>query len=131
MRKTIDSFEDTIEEMARIGYINKNNNPDEVSDFELVVYTDDEGNIPHMHVKIQGKVNACIRYDSAEYFEHGKYTNKVPMKVAKQIDRLLRSKNEFTCDTQWKAAVLMWNMNNSKMKLDKNIVQPDYTKLNK
>ena len=53
-----------LQEMARIGY---------VDNLELIIWTDDPGNIPHFHIRDRStkgeKFNCCIRIDKAEYLE--------------------------------------------------------------
>lgn len=129
MKRMIIQHQD-IEGMARIGFLNKQGNPESRSEFELYVNTDDGGNIPHMHVHIKDEHDACIRYDCAEYFSHGKNNNKVSSEVAKMIDILLRK--QYTSKmTYWDYAVASWNINNSSKKLSDDLDQPDYTQLNK
>lgn len=130
MRKIINSFE-FLDEMARVGYVNKNLNPKEKSNIQIVIYTDDGGKIPHFHVKVQGSSDACIRFKSAEYFCHGKHDGVVSTVTAKQIDSLLRMKYKNTEMTYWQYAVNLWNDNNSDEEIPEDLVQPDYTKLNK
>ena len=48
--------------MARIGYTSDR--------IEIQIYTDDPGNIPHLHFK-SDTLDRCIRLDKAEYFPHG------------------------------------------------------------
>ena len=130
MKRMIIQHQD-IEGMSRIGFLNKQGNPESRSEFELYVNTDDGGNIPHMHVHIKDEHDACIRYDCAEYFNHGKNNNKVSSEVAKMIDTLLRRRSDEDDMTYWQIAIMSWNINNSSRKLSKNMEQPDYTQLNK
>lgn len=125
MRKSIQA----LEEMARIGFINKENKPRQESGLEVFVYTNDGGSIPHFHIKIQGEQDACVRFDSAKYFSHGSKTSKISSKSAKQLDSMLRSVRRGD-ETYWEFAIDMWNTNNSKMEIPYDLIQPDYTKLN-
>lgn len=132
MKLTIDENEQILE-MARIGWIPVGNQ----KGIEVSVNTDDPGKTPHFHVRKYGKNNqfeweTCIRYDSAEYFAHGHYNDKLPSKkIAKDLDKMLRTVNQKSRskNTFWEDAVDEWNRNNSDVELDPNIVQPDYTKL--
>ncbi len=108
------------------------------SSIEIFVNSDDGGKIPHFHVwkKLGGRRHeweVCIKFESAEYFTHGKYKGTVPTKIAKEIDKTLRQKD--TKDkygrTNWDIAIEEWNRNNSDVTLPDDLVQPDYTKLNK
>lgn len=120
-------------EMARVGWIPSN----QPKGIEVYVHTDDSGNVPHFHVRKYGDHNkfeweVCVRYDSANYFEHGPYKGKLPTKIAKELDKMLREKNPKSIAglTYWQSAVEDWNNNNSDVELDPNIEQPDYTTLN-
>lgn len=115
--------------MSRIGYLNKEGNPKQKSKFELYIYTDDAGKIPHMHIHIDGEHDACIMFDKAEYFIYGKNNNTVDINTAKMIDKLLRQPFNSKI-TYWEYAIPMWNGNNSTMELPEDLEQPDYTKLN-
>ena len=126
-------FESPILEMARIGFIPHGSK----KTIEVYVHTDDPGKVPHFHVRKYGKNNkfeweACIRYDSAAYFSHGRYNDSLPdRKIAKELDNMLRhvdTKSRHK-DTYWKKCVDAWNDNNSDVELDPDIEQPDYTKL--
>ena len=54
-----------LNEMARIGYID---------DLELIIWTDDPGNIPHFHIRDKetkgNNFHCCIRLDEPSYFKH-------------------------------------------------------------
>ncbi len=118
--------------MARIAWIP----PGDQNGIEVYVHTDDAGRVPHFHVRKYGKKNqfeweTCIRYDSAEYFLHGRYKDKLPdRQTAKALDSMLRQKNPKRRGiTYWESAVDDWNNNNSIEELSPEIVQPDYTQL--
>lgn len=120
-------------EMARVGFVPVGT----TKSVEVYVHTNDAGNIPHFHVRKYGDNNqfeweTCIKYDSAEYFLHGKYKDKLPSKkIAKDLDKMLRTvdKSDRHKRTYWEIAIDEWNRNNSTVELDLNIVQPDYTTL--
>ena len=128
--KVIEAVEE-IYEMARICKLPSDNN------IEIFVNTDDGGNMPHFHVwkKLSRRVHeweTCIKFEEPEYFLHGKYKDKVSTKIAKEIDKVLRSKkiNDRSGRTYWQAAVDSWNDNNSNVTLPMDLQQPDYTTLN-
>lgn len=135
MKKLIvrEFLENDILEMARVGFIPVGSN----KTIEVYVHTDDPGKVPHFHVRKYGKDGrfdweTCIRYDSPEYFFHGKYKDKLPdRKIAKQLDTMLRTINtkSRSKSTFWEECVDEWNRNNSDVQLDINIDQPDYTQL--
>ena len=117
-------------EMARVTFLKKYGN------VEIYVHTDDGGNVPHFHLRKKGdsgfEWECCIRYDCCDYFSHGRDTDTLPdKKYANELDRVLRLQDPDEPDgvTYWTTAVKEWNRNNSSMKLDKNIVQPNYTQL--
>ena len=120
-------------EMARVGFV-----PVGTTDtVEVYVHTNDGGNTPHFHVRKYGRNGdfewkTCVKYESAEYFFHGKYKDKLPNKrIAKDLDKMLRTvdKADRHKRTYWEIAIDEWNRNNSSMILDLNIIQPDYTTL--
>lgn len=119
-----------IEAISKIGFLNKETDPKAKSNLELWIYSNDPGQIPHMHVHIEGERDACIRFDSAEYFVHGFNDNKVSSKVAGWIDSLLRKPYKYGID-YWQHAKDLWNENNSDVEIPEDMEQPDYTKLNK
>ena len=121
-------------EMARIGFIPIGDN----KGIEVYVNTDDSGNTPHFHVRKRSSHNdfewdICIKFDSAEYFEHGRHTGTLPSKIAKELDKMLRTvdKKDKNGNTYWEIAISEWNRNNSDVELPDDLEQPDYTMLNK
>lgn len=118
-----------VEGMARIGYLPRHGN------IEVYVWTNDPGTIPHMHVRERGDSKyvweCCIKFESAEYFDHGKYKGRLPSKVGKELDKMLRSIDPDSLHdaTYWQTAVAEWNRNNSSTKLPKDLKQPDYSTL--
>lgn len=121
-------------EEPRIGFVPVNS----TKTIEVYVHPDDGGNIPHFHVRkysASGKGfewETCVRFDKAEYFKHGKYTDELPnRKTAKELDKMLRTKrsNDPRNRTYWEFAIDMWNENNSAADVDINAIQPDYSQL--
>lgn len=128
MKKLIVRSKQPIEGMARIGYLPKHGS------VEVYVWTNDPGSVPHMHVRaIGGKKyewECCIRYDSAEYFDHGKYHDRLPSRIGKELDKMLRSTDPDSFgNTYWQTALTEWNRNNSDVKLPLDLEQPDYSAL--
>lgn len=118
-------------EMARVGYF-----PIGTKSMEIYIHTDDPGKIPHFHIRKRGdrgfEWETCIRFDSAEYFLHGHYKDKLPnKKIARELDKALRTIDirDRNKNTYWEECIDEWNRNNSDIMLDLNIKQPDYTKL--
>ena len=122
---------DGILEMARIGFIP----PEDSKGVEIYVHTDDPGKIPHFHVRKRNssgrgwEFDICVKFEECDYFPHGRHKGKLDPKVIKDMDKMLRSVGKDESETYWKIAVTEWNRNNSDVKLDKNIVQPDYNEL--
>ena len=118
--------------MSRIGWI-----PEGTSkSIEVYIHTDDAGKIPHFHVrKYSSNGNfeweTCIKFESAEYFLHGKYKDKLPKSISRQLDAMFRMKNSKRgrMETYWETAVNAWNDNNSDVELPFDLEQPDYSKL--
>ena len=137
MKRVIRQYtEEELEEiygMSRIGWIPEGTE----NTIEVYVHTNDPGNIPHFHVRKYGRNNnydweVCIKFESAEYFSHGRYSGKLPnRKVAKQLDDMLRDINKSSRyqGTYWERAIDEWNMNNSQIQLPLDLEQPDYSKL--
>ena len=125
--------------MARIGWIPVGN----TKGIELYVHTNDSGSIPHFHVRKysthkhkydkRSKFDweTCIRYDSPQYFLHGKYHDTLPdPEIAKQLDSMLRTVNPKRRGiTYWQSAIDDWNNNTERIQLDPDMEQPDYTLL--
>jgi hypothetical protein len=120
--------EQLITEMARVGYL---------KDYEIIVWTNDGGNIPHFHIidrETRGeKFHTCIQYKVPEYFHH---TGKEDILNNREIKELINFFNK-QCDskkfnvTNWELAVFLWNKNNSTQNLDEeNTPMPDYLHLN-
>lgn len=126
IKESFSMEEHRLNEMARVGF---------VDDFEVIVYTDDPGNIPHVHIvdtATRGeKFSSCIKLEVDEYFPHGgKYRDKFNAKERKAFDKFMRSKprnNRYA--TNYEYACEMWNGNNLKTTVDSSREQPDYTKL--
>ena len=118
-------------EMARVGFLDE---------LEICVYTDDPGNIPHVHIRdvaTRGKLfDACVKLEYPEYFDHGCHTDTLNAKQKRQLDEFMNAvpaKGVFK--TNYEKAVYMWNDNNSAKDVefeyydDGRVIVPDYTTL--
>lgn len=121
-----------LNEMARVGWIPVKS----IGSIEVYVHTNDSGNVPHFHIRKYGKSNnfeweTCIEYNSAKYFLHGKYKDKLPnSSISKELDKMLRTNNpKDPGRTYWQSAIVAWNSNNFGIELPFDLQQPDYTKL--
>lgn len=129
MKRLIVRSKQPIEGIARVGFLPKHGN------VEVYVWTNDPGLVPHMHVRAIGdskyQWECCIRFDSAEYFDHGKYSDRLPSRVGRELDRMLRSIDPHSPhrDTYWQTAITEWNRNNSEYNLPYDLEQPDYSVL--
>ena len=109
--------------MSRIGYIDPST--------EARIYTDDSGQIPHMHI-YGDKLDCCVKLDSPKYFPHGHHKSKLNSKQVKELVDFLKSKNPVTKKTNWKTTIMLWNLNNSSVILPDDTKMPDYlNELNK
>ena len=121
--------EHIINEMARVGFM---------GNMDVVVYTDDPGYIPHVHIidsATRGKeFDACVMIEDNRYFTHGKHNSEFNSKLRKEFDdfmhqpcRIPQFKNNY------EFAISMWNANNSNStvipKTDSNgeTIIPDYS----
>lgn len=123
-----------LEEMAvRVGIVKPGN-------YLIFVNTDDPGKIPHFHVvdaTSNGKdkkkgFSTCICIDKPEYFIYGNKTDKITNGgQRKALDTFLRQPFQYKKfnGTNWEYIVMIWNMNNSEVTIDEDVVQPDYTLL--
>lgn len=118
----------SLEEMARIGSY------DEV---EVVVFTNDPGNIPHFHIRnisTRGeKFHSCIRLDKAEYFYHTGKEDTLNSGDRNDLVKFLSSKSKskrFSEFTNWQVLLTMWNMNNSSVEIDEDAEMPNYILIN-
>ena len=134
--ESVDEIVGDITDKARIGWIPT----DAEHNIEVFVHTDDEGHLPHFHVRKIGddysvEWEACIRFDSAEYYLHGKHRSRLPKGVGKRLDSMLREVNihDRNGRTYWECAIDAWNENNEHFTLQGihgwSLRQPDYSEL--
>lgn len=118
-------------EMARVGFLDE---------LEICVYTDDPGNVPHVHIRdvdTRGKLfDACVKLEYPEYFDHGCHTDTLNSKQKRKLDDFMNSVPEKgVFKTNYEKAVYMWNDNNSSKDVefeyydDGRVIVPDYTTL--
>lgn len=111
--------------MARIGYTD--------GKYEVYVNTNDAGNIPHFHYRLEtdwSKFHTCIKLTSPEYFLHeGKehVLNKKRLKLLMTF--LLTAPPDRPGYTNWQEVVMEWNRNNSDMNVPSDLEMPDYNEL--
>lgn len=120
-----------LDEMARVGFIG--------GKLEVYVWTDDPGNIPHVHIRdanSQGhEFETCVRLDKADYFLHGHYTDKLNSSQKKALMSFMQdSPKSPRYNTNYDLAVDMWNLNNSNVTItpqqnNGTTLIPDYTGL--
>lgn len=120
----IDQEERYLMEMANIGSIDNK--------LVAIIRMNDPGNIPHFHIVDKATLgrdfHTCIKIESPEYFHHEGKEDVLNSKQRKNLNDFLKNKNELGV-TNWKYLVATWNINNSNKNVDKDITQPDYTKL--
>ena len=123
----VESQVEPLLEMARVGYMNPQ--------LEVYVGTNDGGEIPHFHIRGRNEKTfkeVCVKYETAEYFNHGPHKGKLNSKQVKELYRFMLSPSEDEPEkTNWKVAVIEWNRNNSRHKLNPNIDCPNYRTINK
>ena len=121
-----------LNEIARVGYIN--------GELEVYVWTDDPGNIPHVHIRDTNSkgmnFETCVKLDTNEYFLHGKHKDKFNAKQKKEFAEFMEAKPlKGPYKTNYELAVSMWELNNSNTEVNikkdvlGNIIIPDYRKI--
>lgn len=119
-----------LDEMARVGFIN--------GEFEVYVWTDDPGNIPHVHVRDTNSrgenYETCVKLENNEYFLLGHYKDRMNSSMRKAFNAFMNAPcNNKRYQNNYEFAVDMWNSNNSSNEVnaeydkDENIIVPDYT----
>lgn len=105
----------------------------EFNGYNLIVWTNDEGQEPHFHVT-KGRnptapdFDCCIKFGSAEYFPHSGHCDKMPRKHLKDLVALLKSNDEDAVGNQtfWQSLIGDWNRNNNRRKIPLTTEMPDY-----
>lgn len=120
----IDQEERYLMEMANIGSIDNM--------LVAIIRMNDPGNIPHFHIVDKATLgrdfHTCVKIETPEYFHHEGKEGVLNSKQRKNLNDFLKNKNDLGV-TNWKYLVTTWNINNSNKNVDKDIEQPDYTKL--
>ena len=105
-----------LDEMARVGIM--------LNNLDVVVYTDDKGYIPHVHILDRGTNGR----------EHGKHLDTFNSKQCKEFNEFMRQPcRNPKFRNNYELAVDMWNLNNSdsyvQIREDKdgNMIMPDYS----
>lgn len=120
-----------LDEMARVGNMEQ---------YDIIVYTDDMGYIPHVHVIDKGtrggEFNTCIRLDKPDYFIHGNHSDIFNSKERRRFNEFMHEPSRnIHYRNNYEAAVNLWNDNNSdsyiQLREDENgdVIVPDYTLL--
>jgi len=87
------------------------------TDFDLLVRSNDNGQIPHFHVidhNTRGsQFSSCIRIDTPEYFRHGYHRNTLNSSEKKALVEFLQkvSPHDSMQRTNWGRIVDEWNKN--------------------
>lgn len=121
--------------MARIGFIQTKKGDE--SNLEVYVNTDDGGNIPHFHIRDANdwdEFHSCVRLDKAEYFLHEGKAAVLNSKQRKLLQKFMTStvkdaKYGKGFKNNWELTCFLWNINNSKIIINNDVEQPDYTEL--
>lgn len=117
-----------LDEMARIGKMNT---------FDIVVYTDDMGYIPHVHIidsATRGEeFDTCVRLETNQYFLHGRHQDMFNTRQCKEFNEFMKQPHRnIHYRNNYEYAVNLWNDNNSnsyvQLKEDEegNIIMPNY-----
>ena len=112
-------------EMAQVGDINKS--------LTIYVRSNDPGNIPHFHIvdksTLGNHFHTCIQIESNKYFHHTGKEGILNSKERKKLVEFLKQKNEEFDITNYQTIIRLWNLGNSKKKVDKNFKMPDYKEI--
>lgn len=121
-----------LDEMARVGIM--------ANTYDVIVYTDDMGNIPHIHIldtNTRGEdFDCCVRLETNRYFKHGRHQDELNTKQCKLFNEFMNQPcRSPKYRNNYEFAVEMWNTNNSNsyvmIKEDENgdIIIPDYNEI--
>lgn len=100
--------------------------------YNLIVWPDDKGQIPHFHVSrgnpVHPDFDCCIKYLTAEYFPHSGHVDRLSRNELKDLVKLLQSKDKAAGEeyTVWKTLINHWNTNNDRRMVPWNTEMPDY-----
>ena len=119
-----------LDEMARVGVM--------LNNLDVVVYTDDKGYIPHVHIMDRGtngrEFDCCVQLETNRYFSHGKHLDTFNNKQCREFNDFMKQPCRFPkYRNNYEFAVEMWNANNSDsyVQIRENelgeIIMPDYS----
>lgn len=110
-----------LEEMARVGIVGK---------LEVVIFTDDPGMIPHMHIRdaaTRGRdFHCCLRLDKPAYFKHTGKEKELNVKQEKDLIEFLQSSHKTMKCSNWDYLCALWNDNNSSVSVVVGSAMPNY-----
>lgn len=117
-----------INEMARVGLL---------GEYDIVVYTDDPGFVPHFHIIDKAtrgfEFDCCVKLETNEYFNHGGHEDILSRHDRNNLyDFMLQPHRNVHYRNNYEYAVNLWNDNNSSSYVqinednNGNIIVPDY-----
>lgn len=115
--------EEKIFELLNEGSINLNRNPLGIKDVSMIIVHNNEGdNIPHFHIKRNGKHDCCIMFNENRYFNHGVNNGTLTSKEMKELDKWLRKVNfgDKLNQTNFQILCDFWNDASHTIVADKN-----------
>ena len=129
----MDKKKHLLNEMARVGFMGP---------LEVIVYTNDPGHIPHVHIidsATRGKeFDTCIMLGDNKYFLHGKHNDLLNSKLRKEFADFMEQPCRFPqYQNNYEFATMMWNANNSDSYImaqtdaEGKVLVPDYRSLEK
>lgn len=76
----------------------------------VIVHNNEGANIPHFHIKRDGKHDCCIMFNDDRYFNHGANNSILSTKEAKELNNWLHEANsEKPEETNFQTLGKMWN----------------------
>lgn len=108
--KMLNEDYDPLLEMARVGFIN--------GEYEIFVYTDDEGHVPHIHIRDNAtkghQFETCVELKNNRYFFHGECKDTMSIDMINAFAEFMESIPRNTnCQNNYELSVVIWNLNNS------------------
>lgn len=118
--------EDLLLEMAEIGRIRG---------YKVLIFGSEDP-IPHFHVENkEKKIYTCIKILENDYFQHGRYKDKLPANIKVDLINFLNSPHKFFGKygfTNWQIICVYWNDNNPNFAITEeleNLQMPKYENL--
>lgn len=110
-------------EMAEVGRFDR---------YKISIYGG-EGPVPHFHFDCEAdNIHGCIRLDKPEYFQHGRYKDKLAASERKRMIKWLISPHKSFGKygaTNWDVICIYWNDNNQDHLTRPDLPIPDYNTL--